>query len=146
MICEFDLRKIKMRIKKMNEILEDFKLAKKVMENAYSPYSNYKVSAVLTAKNGKKYTGCNIENHGIQSICAERVAFAKAISEGERDFKNIVIIGGKSKEDLEECLPCGYCRQFISEFVDQNFKIYTWYKDKIKEYTITELLPFGFKL
>lgn len=130
----------------MNDVKQDFELAKKVMQNAYSPYSNYKVGAVLTTKQGKKYIGCNIENHGIQSICAERVAFAKAISEGEKEFAKIVIVGGKDENNLEECLPCGYCRQFISEFVDENFKIYAFNQDTIKEYTMSELLPYGFKL
>lgn len=78
----------------MNEI---FELAKYTRENAHDPYTNYKVGAVLLTKSGKKYTGCNIANHGIQSICAERVAFAKAISEGEKDFEKIAIIGRARK-------------------------------------------------
>lgn len=130
----------------MNDVKQDLELAKKVMQNAHSPYSNYKVGTVLTTKQGKRYTGCNIENHGIQSVCAERVAFAKAISEGEKEFAKIVIVGGKDENNLEECLPCGYCRQFVSEFVDENFKIYTFNKDTIKEYTIGELLPYGFEI
>ena len=60
---------------------ELIELAKKVSKNAYTPYSNFKVGAVLKTKQGKLYTGCNIENHGIMSICAERVAFVKALSE-----------------------------------------------------------------
>lgn len=134
-----------------NNLKEDLKdslsLAINVRKCAYSKYSNYKVGAVLVAKNGKKYTGCNIENNGIQSICAERVAFCKAISEGEKHFKYILVIGAPDKaEKLEKCLPCGYCRQFISEFVDSDFKIYTIYDEKIEEYTMEELLPNGFKL
>lgn len=130
----------------MNKIKEEFELAKKAMEKAHDPYSDYKVGAVLVAKNGKRYTGCNISNHGIQSICAERVAFVKAISEGESEFERIVVVGGKSVDELDECLPCGYCRQFISEFGDENFKIYTCNGDKITEYSIKELLPYSFKL
>lgn len=130
----------------MNERKQDFELAKKAMQNAYDPYSNFKVGAVLTTSNGKKYTGCNIANQGIQSICAERVAFVKAISEGEKDFENIVIVGGKSIDALEECLPCGYCRQFMSEFVKEDFKIYTLKDDKIEEYTMKQLLPYGFQI
>lgn len=128
----------------MNEIKEDFELAKKAMLNAHDPYSDFKVGAVLTTKNGKKYTGCNIANQGIQSICAERVAFVKAISEGESDFLRIVIVGGKDSEHLQETLPCGYCRQFMSEFTKEDFKIYTLGEDSIKEYSIKELLPYGF--
>lgn len=128
----------------MNEIKEDFELAKKAMERAYDPYSKYKVGAVLTGKSGRKYTGCNIANHGIQSICAERVAFVKALSEGEKDFGRIVIIGGENGNHLQECLPCGYCRQFMSEFVTQDFKIYTLNGETVKEYRMDELLPYGF--
>ena len=126
---------------------EDLELAKKVRLNAHSPYSNFQVGAVLRCKNGKIFTGCNVENNGIQSICAERTAFVKAISEGERDFESITIVGEKEgKESAEECLPCGYCRQFMSEFVDKNFKIFTKQNEIVREYTIEELLPYGFKL
>lgn len=130
----------------MNDIIEEFELAKKALQNSHDPYSNYKVGAVLVCKNGKRYTGCNIANQGIQSICAERVAFVKAISEGEREFDRIIIVGGKDVEHLDECLPCGYCRQFMSEFVTEDFKILTMNQDKIREYTIKELLPYSFKL
>ena len=130
----------------MNEIMKEFELAKKSMENAHDPYSNYKVGAVLVTKNGKKYTGCNISNHGIQSICAERVAFVKAISEGENEFERIVIVGGKNVNELDECLPCGYCRQFMSEFVGSDFKIYNPTETVVKEYSMQELLPYSFKL
>ena len=130
----------------MNEIKNDFELAKKVMQNARDSYSNYKVGAVLTAKSGEKYTGCNIANHGIQSICAERVAFVKAISEGEKVFERIVIVGGENEQHLQECLPCGYCRQFMSEFVDKDFRVYTLDGDTIKDYLLCELLPYGFSL
>lgn len=127
----------------MNEI---FELAKYTRENAHDPYTNYKVGAVLLTKSGKKYTGCNIANHGIQSICAERVAFVKAISEGEKEFEKIVIVGGKDGDELEECLPCGYCRQFMSEFVNQNFSIFTTNGEKIREYELNELLPNNFNI
>ncbi len=126
----------------MNNQIEEIELAKKAMLQAYDPYTHFKVGAVLVTKSGKKYTGCNIANHGIQSICAERVAFAKAISEGEKSFERIVIVGGETIDTLEECLPCGYCRQFMSEFVAQDFKIVTIEK----EYTLQELLPYKFNL
>ena len=122
---------------------EDINLAKEVKKNAYCPYSNFEVGAILRTKDGKIYTGCNIENHGIQSICAERCAFVKAISDGAKDFVSITIVGSKKNSDeLQECIPCGYCRQFMSEFVDENFKIYTINN----EYTIKDLLPKSFKL
>ena len=129
----------------MNEIKEDFELAKKAMLNAHDPYSNFKVGVVLTTKNGKKYTGCNIANQGIQSICAERVAFVKAISEGEKEFSRIVVVGGKDSQHLQETLPCGYCRQFMSEFVDSNFEMIALENGQMKKYKMQELLPYGFK-
>ena len=89
----------------MNVLIE---IAKKARENSYSPYSNYKVGCALLTKSGKIFSGCNIENDGIMSICAERVAFAKAISEGEKDFKCILVLGGK--ENLQYTSPCGYRR------------------------------------
>lgn len=108
---------------------------------------SYKVGALLKMKSGKEYTGCNINNQGIQSICAERVAFSKAISEGENDFEYIIIVGGDStSEKLDKCMPCGYCRQFMSEFVDKDFKIIVYYDGKVEEYTISDLLPEAFNL
>ena len=130
----------------MIDLTDDIRLANNARKRAYVPYTEFTVGAVLMAKNGKRYTGCNIQNHGIQSYCAERVAFLKAISEGERDFERIVIIGGPKDKDPERCLPCGYCRQFMSEFVDKDFKIYTIYGNKVEEYTMEELLPYAFEL
>lgn len=131
-----------------SKLKEEIELAKKVRKNAYVPYSNFKVGAVLKTKKGKTYTGCNIENNGIQSICAERVAFCKALSEGEKEFESILVIGGYNEETAmkEECLPCGYCRQFISEFVNKDFNIYTICENDVKAYKISDLLPYVFKL
>lgn len=129
------------------DLTDDIKLAEIARNKSYSPYSKFSVGCVLVCKNGKKFTGCNIENNGIQSICAERVAFTKAISEGENEFDYIVVVGGKHEEiPKDECLPCGYCRQFINEFVDKDFKVYTKKEDNIREYTMEELLPYSFKL
>ena len=126
---------------------EDIEIAKNARLLAYAPYSNFQVGTALRTKSGKIYTGCNIENHGIQAISGERTAFAKALSDGEREFECITIVGAKKGEEpTEECLPCGYCRQFMSEFVDENFKIYTLDGTKTKEYTMDEILPYGFKL
>lgn len=133
----------------INEVKQDLELATKMQSNSHEPYNHFYVGAVLTAKSGKKYTGCNIANHGIQSICAERVAFVKAISEGEREFESIAVVGSSVRNKEEACLPCGYCRQFMSEFVEANFKVFT-VDDKdekgYKEYAMKELLPFGFEL
>ena len=125
----------------------DIEKAKKVRLNAYSPYSNFEVGAVLRCKDGTTFTGCNIENDGIESICAERVAFTKAISEGKREFESIAIVGSKKGEDpTDKCLPCGYCRQFISEFVDKEFKFIVEDNNEIITYTIDDLLPNAFNL
>ena len=123
--------------------------AKRVIKNSHSPYSNYKVGCVLVAKDNKMFLGCNVENAGIQSICAERVAFSNAISSGYKEFKEILVIG-KDKNDkyLKETLPCGYCRQFMCEFCEKDFKIITYNEENkiFKEYKLEELLPYNFNL
>ncbi len=128
--------------------IEDIELAKRARLNSHSPYSNFQVGSVLRTKSGKVYLGCNIENHGIQGICAERTAFAKALSDGERDFESITVVGApKGEEPKEKCLPCGYCRQFMSEFVDNNFKVCVVGSDNnVEELTIDDLLPHRFKI
>lgn len=120
-------------------------VAKNARENSYSPYSNFKVGAALLTKSGKIYSGCNIENAGIMSICAERTAFLKAVSEGEKDFECILVLAGK--EELEFTTPCGYCRQFMLEFCDKDFKIFIYTSDNdIQEFKLENLLPYAFKL
>lgn len=129
------------------DISNAIEIAKKARLNACAPH--YWVGACLVTKSGKHYSGCNIENDGIQSICAERTAFVKALSEGERDFSYIVVVGAhKGKTILDNCLPCGYCRQFMRQYVNNEFKIYTCFgeENKIEEYTICDLLPHAFNL
>lgn len=127
------------------EVTKLIEVAKNARENAYSPYSNYKVGAALLTKNGKIFSGCNIENGGIMSICAERVAFTKAISEGESDFEAILVVGGE--KELVYTTPCGYCRQFMTEFCKKDFKVILCYEeDKIEEWSLGELLPHSFGL
>ena len=125
---------------------EDIETSKKARLNAYSPYSNFQVGAALRTRSGKVYTGCNVENHGIQALCSERTAFVKAISEGEREFECITVVGApKGQEPTEKCMPCGYCRQFMSEFVDSNFKVCAVDENNnVEEYTISDLLPHSF--
>ena len=131
----------------MVELNTAINVAKEALTRAYAPYSNYKVGAALVSKNDKIYSGCNVENHGIMSICAERVAFTKAISEGDMDFDYLVVCAGKGLDDLDNCLPCGYCRQFMSEFVDSNFKIYALGpNESMTTYTMQDLLPYNFSL
>lgn len=129
----------------------DFKLLieKAISASKNCPNFEFKVGAALVTSNGNIFTGCNINNQGIQSICAERTAFAKAISEGERNFKCILIVGKFDADEFySETLPCGYCRQFMSEFCSPDFLIYTYDEksDTIHYYTLSELLPNSFKL
>lgn len=99
-------------------------LAIEARKNAYTPYSKFKVGACLLCKNDEIYTGCNIENASLTpTVCAERTAIFKAISEGNKDFKKIVVVGGKNEKLNDFCAPCGVCRQVISEFVNENFEI-----------------------
>lgn len=124
---------------------ELFKIAKNNLNFAYAPYSDFKVCAVLESENGI-YTGINIENASFGATnCAERTAFFKALSEGEREFKQILIIGGKSGKISDFCLPCGICRQVMAEFCEKDFKIITAKSEsEFKEYTLAELLPEAF--
>jgi len=122
---------------------ELIKKAIKARENAYAPYSEFKVGAALLCKDGKIYTGCNIENISYGATnCAERTAIFKAVSEGEYEFEAIAIVGGKDK--LELTSPCGMCRQVMSEFCDSDFKIILADDVNQKEYLLEELLPLSF--
>lgn len=117
-------------------------LAKEGRENAYVPYSKFKVGAALLTTDGKVYKGCNIENSGYSMTnCAERTAMFKAVSEGERKFEAMAIVA-----DTEgPCSPCGACRQVISEFCEPNMPVYlTNMKGDVKETTVAELLPGAF--
>ena len=89
----------------------------KAMEQAYTPYSHFQVGAALLTEEGRIYTGCNIENAAYTPTnCAERTAFFKAVSEGERNFKAIAIVGGKDGVLTTYTPPCGVCRQVMMEF------------------------------
>ncbi len=115
-------------------------------EMSYSPYSHFKVGAALLCKNGKIYTGCNIENSAYgPSNCAERTAIFKAVSEGEREFEAIAIVGGVNQ--LEMCYPCGVCRQVLSEFCKEDFEIVCGTDaEEYQVHTLGELLPNSFCL
>ena len=123
------------------------KLAIDARNFSYSPYSNFMVGAALLTKSGKIYTGCNIENAAYSpSNCAERTAFFKALSEGEKEFEAIAIVGGQKGKGLEICAPCGVCRQVMMEFCDyETFEIILGKsEDDYLKYTLQELLPLGF--
>ena len=114
---------------------------------SYTPYSHFKVGAALLGKNGQIYTGCNIENAAYTPTnCAERTAFFKAVSEGEREFEAICIVGGPEGKLTDYAPPCGVCRQVMMEFCDPDtFNIILTAGDgSYKIYTLKELLPLGF--
>lgn len=131
--------------------MDDKMLIKRALEMrkmAYVPYSHFQVGAALLCADGKVYTGCNIENAAYTpSNCAERTAFFKAVSEGEREFAAIAITGGaETAEELEYCAPCGVCRQVMMEFCDyDNFKvILAKSEQEYQVYSLREILPMGF--
>ena len=121
--------------------------AKEGMEKAYAPYSNFKVGAALLTTKETIYTGCNIENAAYTPTnCAERTALFKAISEGEKEFAAIAIIGGKNGILSDFCPPCGVCRQVLREFVDPKsfLVILARTEDDYVIYSLEALLPLGF--
>lgn len=114
---------------------------------AYTPYSNFKVGAALLTKAGKIYTGCNIENAAYgPSNCAERTAFFKAVSEGERAFEAICIVGGMNGVLTDYTAPCGVCRQVMMEFCDaEEFQIILAVDtEHYQTFYLKELFPMGF--
>ena len=116
-------------------------------DKSYSPYSNCKVGAALLAADGQVFTGCNIENASFSpTICAERTAFAKAVSEGVTTFSAIAIAAKKDGK-LSTFTPCGVCRQVMSEFCSDDFTVLVVTgEDSFEEHTLSELLPASFKL
>lgn len=131
-----------------NELkIELFDKAKTMLNFSYAPYSHFHVGAALLTKDGKIYTGCNIENAAYgPSNCAERTAFFKAVSEGILKFDAIMVVGGPNGKIKDYCPPCGVCRQVMMEFCNPDeFKIFlAKSKDDIVEYTLKEFLPLGF--
>lgn len=122
-------------------------MAVKAMENAYAPYSGYKVGAALITDDGETYTGCNIENSSYTpTVCAERVAVFKAVSEGKRNFAAIAVVGGKNGQIDGLFPPCGVCRQVLAEFCDPRcFEVILGKGEgKYEIYKLGELLPLGF--
>lgn len=119
-----------------------YEIAQTVSRNAYAPYSGFKVGAALLTEDGRVYSGVNIENSSYgATICAERTAFVKAISEGEKQFTAIAVYA-----EGEEAIPCGICRQFMYEFAPEIMVITGTSRDELNVRTLTELLPVGFSL
>lgn len=116
-------------------------------EKAYVPYSHFSVGAAIICSNGSIFTGCNIENSSYgATVCAERVAIFKAISEGNSKFTAIAVVGGKEKQKINKAIsPCGICRQVIGEFCSpEDFEIYLSDGNEIFTYKLKELFPQGF--
>lgn len=128
------------------EILALCGKAVKMRAFSYTPYSRYRVGAALLTGDGTIYTGCNIENASYTPTnCAERTAFFKAVSEGQRDFLAIAIAGGPEEGDLQYCPPCGVCRQVMSEFCEGDFQIFLARSDQdYQAFTLKEVLPLRF--
>lgn len=122
-------------------------LAIEQLAYSYAPYSHFKVGAALLTKGGKFYTGCNIENAAYTPTnCAERTAFFKAVSEGEREFQAICIVGGKDGVLTEYAAPCGVCRQVMMEFCNpETFQIIlATGREQYESFTLKGMLPLGF--
>lgn len=129
------------------EIQKLIETASAQLKYAYTPYSNFKVGAALLAKNGKIYTGCNIENAAYTPTnCAERTAFFKAVSEGVRDFEAICVVGGPDGVLEDYTPPCGVCRQVMMEFCQPDTFLILLAKspEDYRIYRLEELLPLGF--
>ena len=121
---------------------ELYRAARRAMKHAYAPYSKFMVGAALLAADGTVYTGVNVENASYgATICAERTAFVKAVSEGVRKFTAIAVAGAEGS-----AWPCGICRQFMYEF-NENLRVIAGKdEDGLKAYALKDLLPEGFRL
>lgn len=119
-------------------------LAYEAEKMAYAPYSKFSVGAALLTEKGNVYMGCNVENSSLgATVCAERTAALKAVSEGDRRFSAIAVVSSSE----EFTYPCGICRQFLSEFMKDDGRIILHDREKgIKVYTLGELIPEAFIL
>lgn len=119
--------------------------ARKARKYCYTPYSGFNVGAALLTKDGKIYRGCNIESVSFSPTnCAERTALFKAVSEGDREFYAIAVVGGKGDEEVD-CTPCGVCRQMLSEFVGKDFIVISKIGGEFRALTMKEMLPYCFE-
>lgn len=120
-------------------------LAKEAMNRAYVPYSGYRVGAALLCSDGTVYQGCNQENAAYTpTVCAERVAFFRAVYDGHRDFTAIAVVGGKDGEITGFFPPCGVCRQVMREFCGEDFLVYLITDSGYETVTLGDLLPHSF--
>lgn len=122
------------------------RLAVEAMNTAYAPYSGYRVGAALLSADGRVFTGCNIENASFTpTVCAERTAVFKAVSEGVRTFAMLAVAGGKDGKISGVFPPCGVCRQVLREFCSPDFPVLMVSgEDTFTTCTLSELLPLSF--
>lgn len=134
----------------MDVLMDELNLVRQAIKargRSYSPYSGFMVGAALLTVGGEIYHGCNIENASYTpTICAERTAFSKAVSEGERSFSAIAVAGWPKDGEAGFAYPCGVCRQVMMEFCDpETFKvIVAESEDNYRVHTLEEILPYGF--
>lgn len=125
-----------------------FEKLEKLLKNSYSPYSNFKVVAIIKTNNGKEYKGVNIEPASFSNtICAERNAIFSAITDGIKwgEIKEIHLLSKSKNNNNQFVTPCGNCRQVINEASNSKAIIYIYnFKKEIKKFTIDQLLPYGF--
>ncbi len=115
----------------------------KLLDNAYAPYSNYQVSCIVKTIDDKEFIGVNVENASYgATICAERVAITQAVANGYKkgDIKEIHIMNRTSKFSF----PCFICRQVLSEFMEEDMKVFLYTMDRIQEYSLKDLCPYPF--
>ena len=131
-----------------NKIYDELaELAVSMTQKSYAPYSGYKVGAALLTKSGKIFLGCNIENSAFSpTVCAERVAIFKAVSEGELEFSAIAVAGGKDGVIAGYFPPCGVCRQVMAEFCRSDFDVILCSGEGYTVKKFSEILPFSFTL
>ena len=134
----------------MNGMISNEKLVELALEarnRSYAPYSHFMVGAALLTNDGKVYQGCNIENASFSpTVCAERTAFFKFISEGDREFVKIAVVGSPEGEVDRYAAPCGVCRQVMTEFCDpETFEIiFGISPEKYEVHLLKEIIPYGF--
>lgn len=129
-------------IKDFPQIQDLYQAARKTLDQAYAPYSKFQVGAAVRATNGALYSGCNVENASYGgTVCAERVAIWKAVSEGQRSFSEVLVV---VKGD-EIWSPCGMCRQVMAEFCQPKSKVYlTNLKGELKVFDLDVIFPMAF--
>lgn len=121
---------------------ELYRIANDVKENAYAPYSGFRVGAALLTRSGKVYTGVNVENASYgATLCAERGAVAKAVSEGEQEFRALAVASSAG-----EAMPCGICRQVLMEFEPELRVITGKDEEHLESHSLQKLLPGAFSL